>query len=212
MGRLCAERFCQHSAQFGKEQRLFAERGHTGSAGFLFDVCPIVGRQDDDGAAFPDHLADLPHDLDAVHIGDEPVDDVDAEFVALLHGVSGADHRFPAGDRPLRPHPDLGQHGADAQAGVGMPNALIEAMAQGKPCISTKCSGGGAEYLIHDGENGILIDCNDVEACARSIDLLMSDESKRNSLGEKAFEVNRMLNVEVITNRWIDYISEICRK
>ena len=94
----------------------------------------------------------------------------------------------------------------------GMPNALIEAMAQGKPCISTRCSGGGAEYLIHDGENGILIDCNDVEACARSIDLLMSDESKRNRLGEKAFEVNRMLNVEVITNRWIDYISEICRK
>ena len=94
----------------------------------------------------------------------------------------------------------------------GMPNALIEAMAQGKPCISTKCSGGGAEYLIHDGENGILIDCDDVEACALSIDLLMSDESKRNSLGEKAFEVNRMLNLEAITNRWIDYISEICRK
>ena len=94
----------------------------------------------------------------------------------------------------------------------GMPNALIEAMAQGKPCISTKCSGGGAEYLIHDGENGILIDCDDVEACARSIDLLMSDESKRNSLGEKAFEVNRVLNLGAITNRWIDYISEICRK
>ena len=28
------------------------------------------------GQLVPDHLADLPHDLDAVHIGDEPVDDV----------------------------------------------------------------------------------------------------------------------------------------
>lgn len=94
----------------------------------------------------------------------------------------------------------------------GMPNALIEAMAQGKPCISTKCSGGGAEYLINDGENGILIDCNDVEACALAIDSLMSDESKRRMFGEKAFEVNQMLNLEAITNRWISYLSDICRK
>ena len=48
--RLCTERFCQHSAQLGKEQRLFAESGHSGSAGFLFDICPVVGCQDDDGA------------------------------------------------------------------------------------------------------------------------------------------------------------------
>ena len=49
-----------------------------------------------------------------------PVDDVDAELIALLHRVFGADDRFLAGNRPLRPHPDLGQHGADVQAGVGI--------------------------------------------------------------------------------------------
>ena len=39
----------------------------------------------------------------------------------------------------------------------GMPNALMEALAMGLPCISTDCDT-GPEDLITDGENGFLID------------------------------------------------------
>lgn len=39
----------------------------------------------------------------------------------------------------------------------GMPNALMEAIALGLPCISTDCDGGGAAFLIEDGVNGLLV-------------------------------------------------------
>ncbi|NBI73605.1 glycosyltransferase family 4 protein [Clostridiaceae bacterium] len=39
----------------------------------------------------------------------------------------------------------------------GIPNALIEAMCMGIPCISTRFEGGGAELLIQDRKNGLLV-------------------------------------------------------
>ena len=36
----------------------------------------------------------------------------------------------------------------------GMPNALMEAMALGLPCIATNCSGGGPKTLITNEVNG----------------------------------------------------------
>jgi glycosyltransferase involved in cell wall biosynthesis len=46
----------------------------------------------------------------------------------------------------------------------GIPNALIEAMAIGLPCVSTDCSPGGARELINDGENGVIVDCGNSDA------------------------------------------------
>lgn len=84
----------------------------------------------------------------------------------------------------------------------GMPNALIEAMSIGLPCISTNCLGGGAEALIKDGFNGIIIDRNDEEALTRNIIRLMEDEELCRNLGENAFYINERLDAEVITNAW----------
>ena len=92
----------------------------------------------------------------------------------------------------------------------GMPNALIEAMSQGKACISTRCSGGGAEYLIQNGENGILIDCGDVDGCSVAIETLLNDPGKREVMGKRALSINQKLDVDVITDQWIEYFSEIC--
>lgn len=49
----------------------------------------------------------------------------------------------------------------------GMSNALLEAMALGVPCVSTRVS--GSEDLIRSGENGILIPSEDPQALAEAV-------------------------------------------
>lgn len=50
----------------------------------------------------------------------------------------------------------------------GMPNALMEAMAAGLPCISTDCPTGPRE-LLGDNERGVLVPMNDPDAFAEAI-------------------------------------------
>ena len=55
----------------------------------------------------------------------------------------------------------------------GMPNALIEAMSIGLPCISTDCP--GALSLIEDGKNGLIIKVKDEYALIEAMDKLASN-------------------------------------
>lgn len=50
----------------------------------------------------------------------------------------------------------------------GMPNALMEAMSVGLPCISTKCPTGPNE-LIGDDERGILVKVGDVDSLSKAM-------------------------------------------
>ena len=50
----------------------------------------------------------------------------------------------------------------------GLPNTLIEALAVGTPCVSTRCKSGPAEILL-DGEGGLLVDVEDEEQMAKAI-------------------------------------------
>lgn len=88
----------------------------------------------------------------------------------------------------------------------GMPNALIEAMCLGLPVISTKVS--GANELIQDGYNGLLIN-NDKNELVNAIDRLLSDDSLREELGRNATKLNADLNVDVITDKWLETINEV---
>jgi len=66
----------------------------------------------------------------------------------------------------------------------GMPNALLEAMACGRPVVATPV--GGILDVIKDGENGILIPVNDGDALANAIHEVLSNAELRNRLGKKA--------------------------
>jgi glycosyltransferase involved in cell wall biosynthesis len=66
----------------------------------------------------------------------------------------------------------------------GMPNALLEAMACGKPVIATPV--GGILDVIKDGENGILIPVNDGDALANAIHEVLSNAELSNRLGKNA--------------------------
>lgn len=89
----------------------------------------------------------------------------------------------------------------------GMPNSLIEAMCLGLPVISTKVS--GAEELIEDGKNGLLIDINDKEQLVNKLELLLSDEELRNKLAKNATKLANELSVDKISKLWIDCINEV---
>lgn len=67
----------------------------------------------------------------------------------------------------------------------GLPNALIEAMAVGLPCVSTDCSPGGAAELITNGENGVIVPCGDVNRLANAILGLINDPKRADNYGKK---------------------------
>jgi glycosyltransferase involved in cell wall biosynthesis len=68
----------------------------------------------------------------------------------------------------------------------GMPNALLEAMACGKPVIATPV--GGAVDVIEDGKNGIFINVNDANDLAEKIRELLDNPEKCAALGKNARE------------------------
>lgn len=66
----------------------------------------------------------------------------------------------------------------------GMPNAVLEAMGSGLPVISTAVQ--GAEELIQDGENGLIVPVDDPAAFAEAILRLLKNPEERRRLGEAA--------------------------
>lgn len=88
----------------------------------------------------------------------------------------------------------------------GIPNALIEAMSIGMPCISTNCSPGGAKLLTKNGQDGILVECGNVDAISEAIINLFGSESLRKEFGERAKEINDRFAMKHIMGLWDEYL------
>lgn len=91
----------------------------------------------------------------------------------------------------------------------GMPNALIEAMALGLPCISTDCPCGGPRELINDGDNGLLVPVGDVTATAEAMRQILRNEERASALGEAAYGIREKLKLEKIGSQWEEYVQDI---
>jgi glycosyltransferase involved in cell wall biosynthesis len=66
----------------------------------------------------------------------------------------------------------------------GMPNALMEAMAYGRPCVASNV--GGIPELIEPGHSGLHFEPGDDEALASHLTRLAGDPGLREQLGENA--------------------------
>lgn len=66
----------------------------------------------------------------------------------------------------------------------GVPNTLVEAMAAGRPVLSTRV--GGTPDLIQDGERGRLVEAGDIQALGETLVELCHDPAQRRQLGAQA--------------------------
>ena len=94
----------------------------------------------------------------------------------------------------------------------GMPNALMEAMALGIPCVSTDCPCGGPKQLINNGENGYLVPVNDYKGLSEKMIELASNKETRIKFSNNAIKTMEKYNPEIINKKWIDYIKYIYKK
>lgn len=89
----------------------------------------------------------------------------------------------------------------------GIPNALIEAMAIGLPCVSTDCSPGGARELIDDGVNGLITFCGDAKKLSDAMRMMLSNKSYAKACGIEALRIREKTDVKKISEDWLRYIS-----
>ena len=93
----------------------------------------------------------------------------------------------------------------------GMPNALIEAMACGLPCVCTDCDFGPAE-LIRDGESGLLVPVDDAVAIAAAMERIADDPALAEKLSQGALEIRQSHGREEICSQYRDYILSVIEK
>lgn len=94
----------------------------------------------------------------------------------------------------------------------GMPNALLEAMAIGLPAVATDCPSGGPRQLISDGENGLLVPNDDVDALAAAILRIIGDEHLSHRLSENALKIADEYSEEKICDQWKTYIDKVLKE
>lgn len=91
----------------------------------------------------------------------------------------------------------------------GIPNALIEAMTMGVPCISTDCSPGGASFLIKDDVNGSLVPVNDVEALYMKMCQFMKDGDWADKMGLNGKNIVERFPEKQIIDQWNNYLTNL---
>jgi glycosyltransferase involved in cell wall biosynthesis len=89
----------------------------------------------------------------------------------------------------------------------GMPNALMEAMALGLPCISTDCRPGGARSLIQDGVNGMIVPVGNVDELAKAMTLCLSKPDVSEKMAMNARAIMETHCEKALFDKWSDYLK-----
>lgn len=90
----------------------------------------------------------------------------------------------------------------------GMPNALMEAMAVGVPCISTDCRPGGARTLIQDGINGWITSAGDKNQLAKQMAAVLRSPLNAEKVAHEALKIRDTHTSEAVFCAWEDFLKE----
>jgi glycosyltransferase protein len=87
----------------------------------------------------------------------------------------------------------------------GMPNALMEAMAAGVPCISTDCPCGGPRELFGEDASDKLVPCNNSAQLSEAICKVL--ETTKDGMTEKRHA--ETFKPDRVNQMWKDYVHDI---
>lgn len=93
----------------------------------------------------------------------------------------------------------------------GMPNALMEAMAIGMPCVATDCETGPAE-LIDNNKNGLLVPIRDVDQLSEAMSKMVDDREFALMCGKNASNIKETNKKELICKKYYDFFEKILKK
>lgn len=88
----------------------------------------------------------------------------------------------------------------------GFPNALAEALAAGCCCVSFDFTAGPRDLIVHE-VNGEIVEAENVEALAKTLDDLILNENKRSLYSIEAIKVGERLSEHNISKQIMKFIS-----
>lgn len=94
----------------------------------------------------------------------------------------------------------------------GMPNALMESMTLGLPCISTDCPCGGSRYWIEHMKNGQLFPVRDVDALEQAILYYIENPEKAEEMGQNAREKLKTATLDKVYVEWKKYMEQVVKR
>lgn len=90
----------------------------------------------------------------------------------------------------------------------GFPNALVEALSVGLPCLAFHCHDGLAEIIKHE-ENGFLIQEGNVQGYIKAMELILADSELYNKMSGQARQISQQFSFAKFYAAWNQVFADV---